>query len=146
MIAILIDQALTVARQKALALEPFVEIGRIGGVSLRQPRVDDLDSAAQIDAEIAGGFAHTLLATDQQRSSQPLLNKAQGRADDLLLLAFGEDDALRAPPQPIMHPLQTSRRRDRAASADATGRLSMSVMGRRATPVSIAALATAGGT
>ena len=36
MVAVLVDQALAVALQEALALQPLVEIGGIGGVALRQ--------------------------------------------------------------------------------------------------------------
>ena len=34
MIAVLVDQALAVAQQEALALQPLVEIGRVDGVAL----------------------------------------------------------------------------------------------------------------
>ena len=51
MVAILIDEALTVARQKALALEPLVEIGGISRIPLRQSGIDDLDAVAELDAD-----------------------------------------------------------------------------------------------
>ena len=38
MVAVLVDQALAVAQQVALALQPLVEIGGIVGVALGQPR------------------------------------------------------------------------------------------------------------
>ena len=47
MVAVLIDQSVHVPLQIALALEPLVEIVRIGGVALRQSRIDDLDAAAE---------------------------------------------------------------------------------------------------
>src|SRR5260370_6103911 len=76
MVAILIDESLTVAREKSLALEPLVEIGGIGCVSLLQPGIDDLDAAAELVAEIARRFVHPFLANDEQRASQSLLDDA----------------------------------------------------------------------
>ena len=55
MIAVLIDQPLAVALQKALPLQPLIKISGIGGVARRQPRIDDLDAAAELDAERLGG-------------------------------------------------------------------------------------------
>ena len=51
MIAVLVDQPLAVALQKAVALQPLVQIRGIGRVARRQPRIDDLDAAAELDAK-----------------------------------------------------------------------------------------------
>jgi hypothetical protein len=58
MIAVLVDQAVDVAQQIALALQPLIEIGRIGGIAVGKRRVDDLDAAAE-------------LAVSRTRSSRP---------------------------------------------------------------------------
>src|SRR6185436_19811252 len=69
-------------------------------------RVDDLDAAAELDPESRRARTHAILAPDQERGAKPLLHEARRRADHLLLLAFGEDDALRPPPQPLIDSLQ----------------------------------------
>ena len=51
-VAVLVDQALAVAEQVALALQALVEIGGVVGVALRQRGVDDLDALAELDAEV----------------------------------------------------------------------------------------------
>ncbi len=106
MVAVLVHQALHIALQEPLTLQPLVEIGGVGGVALRQPRIDDLDAVAELDAEMAGAFTHAILATDQQRGAEVLLHEARGGADHLLFLAFGEHHALRAPPQALGDLLQ----------------------------------------
>ena len=70
MIAVLVDQPLTIAQQEALSLQALVEIARIGRVALRQRRVEvrevtNLDSsrAIQIILRIAlAGVADALVA------------------------------------------------------------------------------------
>jgi len=74
--------------------------------ALREVREETVLAAAELDAEIARRFMYPLVATDEQGGSQTLLDEAHRRADHLLLLAFGEDDALRAAAQPLVHPLQ----------------------------------------
>src|SRR5208282_1153116 len=97
---------LAVTLQETAALQPFVEIGGIGGVARRQRRVDDLDAVAELDAERLSRLAYAWLAADQQRRAQPLLLERCRCANHLLLLAFGEDDAARLPVQTFEHPLQ----------------------------------------
>ena len=106
MIAVLVHQALHVALKKAVALQALVEKGGIGGVALRQPRVDDLDGAAEFDAQRVCAVAHAVLAPDEQRRPETLPHEARGGADDLLLFALGENDALRPPAQPLVHALE----------------------------------------
>ena len=61
-----------------------------------------------------GGLAHAILAADQQRGAEPLLDESGRRADHLLFLAFGEHHALRLAPQPLVHAREHAR--DRIAS------------------------------
>ena len=146
MIAVLVDQALAVALQKTVALQPLVEIRGIGGIARGQRRVDDRDAAAELDAERLRRLAHAALAADQERAAEPLVHEARRRADHLLLFALGEDDAPRLPAQPLKDAAAARRRSDRAGCAIAGDRrpCRRSACGRR--PVSIAAFATAGGT
>src|SRR5215813_1170533 len=65
MVTVLVDQALDVALEKAFALEPLVEKGGIGCVTLRKPGVDDLDPAAQLDPQRACALAHAVLPPDE---------------------------------------------------------------------------------
>src|SRR5262249_58099679 len=96
MVPILVDQALDVALEKAVALEPLVEKGGIGCVTLRKPGVDDLDPAAQLDPQGARALAHAVLPPDEQRRPKSLLDEARRGADDLFLFAFSEHDPLPA--------------------------------------------------
>src|SRR5262249_38974410 len=144
-IAILVDQPMAIALQVAFALKALVEIVGVDGVSLRECSIDDLDAAAKLDAERRGAGAHAILASDEERGAEPLLHEPRRRTDDLLFLAFSEDDALRPPTQPLIDTLQHARHRV-APRAQLLAVASMSTIGLRATPVSIAALATAGGT
>ena len=106
MVAVLVDQAMDVAKQIALALQALVEIGGVVGVARRQRGVDDLDALAELDAEVLRALADRLLAADQQRGAKPFMHEAGGGADHLLLLAFREHHALGRSPQPLEHPLQ----------------------------------------
>ena len=105
-IAVLIDQPLAVALQIAVALQPLVEIRRVGGVARRQAALtismrppSSMPSASAVSR--TRGFA-----ADQQRRAEPLVHEARRGADHLLLLALGEDDAPRLPAQPLVHALQ----------------------------------------
>ncbi len=53
-----------------------------------------------------GGFAHAVLAADQHRGAEPLLDEARGGADHLLFLAFGEHHPLGLAAQPLENALQ----------------------------------------
>ena len=106
MIAVLVDQAMHVAQQEAFALQPLIEIGRVGAVALGKGRIDDLDAVAELDPEPARGLAHPVLAADQERAAQSLMHEARGGADHLLLLALGEHHALRPPAQALVDALQ----------------------------------------
>src|SRR4029453_15145588 len=85
---------------------PLVEFRGIGRVALRQPRIDDLDAAAEFNAEGVRALAHAVFAPHEQGGPKPLVDEAGRGADDLLLFAFGEDDALRAAPQPLVNTLE----------------------------------------
>ena len=63
-VAVLVHQALAVAEQIAVALQPLVEIGRIFGIAARQPRIDDLDALRRARCR------HSL-AVSRTRSSRP---------------------------------------------------------------------------
>ena len=115
MVAVLVDQTVAIALQEAFALQPFVEMVGIGVVALRERRIDDSDAAAKLDAERGRALAYAILAADQERAAQSLLHKTRGGADHLFLLAFREDHALRAPPQPLVDALQHTG--DRIATA-----------------------------
>src|SRR5258707_1382920 len=116
MIAVLVDHALAIALQIAVALQPLVEIGRIGRIARRHRRIDDLDAAAELDPERFRRFAHATLAAAQQRGAKALMHERRRGADHLLFLAFGKDDAALLPAQALEHALEYL-----AACATATG-------------------------
>src|SRR6266511_2527050 len=91
-VAVLVDQALAVADQIALPLQALVQIGGVIGIALRQAGIDDLDAFPQFDSEIARGLAHAVLAADQVRRAEPLMDVDRGGADHLLLFALGDHD------------------------------------------------------
>src|SRR5260370_35123378 len=70
MIAVLVDHALAVALEIAVALQPLIEIGRIGRIARRHRRIDDLDAAAELDAEGLPRLAHAALAAPQWRGAE----------------------------------------------------------------------------
>src|SRR5215472_15271068 len=50
--------------------QPRIEIGRIGGIALRQPRIVDLDAVAELDAGDLGGLAGAFLSPDQDGAAE----------------------------------------------------------------------------
>jgi hypothetical protein len=54
MVAVLIDEALAVAEQKALALQPLEQELRIDAVALRQLRIVNLDAGNELHAGVGG--------------------------------------------------------------------------------------------
>src|SRR5262249_19113622 len=52
--------------------------------------------------------AYAVFAPDELSSAEPLVHEARSSADDLLLLAFGEDDALRTPSQALINALENA--------------------------------------
>src|SRR5690606_28642803 len=76
-------------------LQALVEILRIGGIAVREPGVVDLDALGlEVDAEEGRRLRDAVLAADQDGASEALVDEGGGGANDLLLLALGEDDAL----------------------------------------------------
>ena len=98
---------------------------------------------ASADAERLHGLAHLLLAADQDRRAVAVVAEHHGGADGALLLALGEDDALRVGLAPARTGSAASGWSDRAGRDSARRYSAMSGIGRRATPESIAACATA---
>ena len=94
-VAALVDHALHVAAQVAVALQALVDQVGVGRVARREPRIVDLDAVGGGDADRLHGFAHLLLAADQDRRAVAVVAEHHGGADGALLLALGEDDALR---------------------------------------------------
>ncbi len=79
------------------------------------------------------------------RGAEALLHEARRGADHLFLFALGEDHALGRAAQPARTPAATRRRPGRGADAAARDRRPCRRSACARTPVSIAALATAGG-
>ena len=96
MVAVLIDQALTVAEQETPALEALIEELRIGAVAMGQARIVKLDALAsfKFDPGCRSRLENTLLASDQNGLAETLIDERNRGADHLLLLAFGEHHAL----------------------------------------------------
>src|SRR5690606_20914116 len=94
-VTVLIDHALDVAAQIAAALQAGVEPVDVIGVPLGNPGVHDLN-AQLIEAQtgLGGVLTDQLFAADQDGRAQFGLFEGPGGADDRLLLALGEDDAL----------------------------------------------------
>ncbi len=96
MVAIGVDEALAVALQEAAPLQAGVEeIGVVAGAG-GEPRVLDREALArEVDAGGGGGRADLVLAAEEDGGAETLAGEARGGADHLLLLALGEDHALR---------------------------------------------------
>jgi hypothetical protein len=63
MVAVVVDQALGVAKQVALPLQPRVEIIRVGAGTLGNAGIDELDARpVEIDAFALRRFAHPVFA------------------------------------------------------------------------------------
>ena len=97
MVPVLVDEALAIAEEKALPLQPVIEILRIGAVALRQPGIVDLYAIPDFDACRVSRFVNAVLATDKDGLAKALRRIGDGGADHRLLLAFGEDDTLGPP-------------------------------------------------
>ncbi len=69
--------------------------------------------AVEIDAGVRRRLVDPLLAPDQNGVAEPLVDEGHRGADDLLLLALGEDDALGIAPDALEDAVQ--RARDRVA-------------------------------
>ena len=100
MVAVLVDQALAIAQQIAAPLQPLVQEVEVDGVAGRHASIDDLDAFAELDAGLACGLAHQVLAADQQRGPQPLVHETGRGADYLLFLALREHHTFRLSAQP----------------------------------------------
>ncbi len=95
MVAVVVDQALGVAVEEALALQAGIEIVDIGVVARGDARVQQLDARpVEIDAGALGDFAHPVVAADEDRRAELLVGVGDGGAHHLLFFALGEDDAL----------------------------------------------------
>ena len=114
-VAVLVDQALAVAEQEALALQALVEKVRIVGVALRKPRIVDFDARRGVSSRVLGRFAHAAPRGRSGSACRALMDEARGGADHLLLLALGEDDALGLAPHAARRRAAGRRRSDRAA-------------------------------
>ena len=92
-VALVGDEALAVAFQIAAPLQPRIE--QLGELlyERRRARIDQLEVLAQRNAEFAEALGDDLLAADQDRLAEALLQERVGGTDDARVLAFGEDDA-----------------------------------------------------
>ncbi len=107
MVAVIVDQALGIAKQVTVALQAGIEIVGIGIDPLGDARIDDLDpGTVEIDAVAFRRIAHAVLATEQQRGAQPLIGIGDGSAHHQHFLAFGKDDAFRLAAHPLVDALQ----------------------------------------
>ena len=94
-VAVLVYQALAVAVEKALALQPLVEKLRVDNIAVRQAGVVNLDVFfIEINARRVGHRMHTLFAPHNNSRAHALIGEGHRRADDLLFLALGKYDAL----------------------------------------------------
>ena len=94
-VAVLVDHALAVAQQEAAAAAAARRGIARRARCVRKPRVVDLDALfREIEAGLLGDRAHAILAPDQDRRAETLIDERIGGADDLLFLALGEHDAL----------------------------------------------------
>ncbi len=107
-VAVLVDQALAVAHQKALALQTLVEELRVHGVSARQGGIVDLHPLDIVEIQSGGRGIRldAILPPDQDRGTEALRHERNRGAHHLLLLALGEDDSLGEAPRPLHHTLQ----------------------------------------
>src|SRR6185437_12787160 len=101
MIPILVYQSLAVAQQIAAPLKALVQEVYVSRIAGRHARIDDFNFLAELNAGLARRLANPVLAPDQKRGAETLMHEARCRSDDLFFLAFGEDDALGLPTQPV---------------------------------------------
>src|SRR5208337_3089551 len=95
-IAVLIDQALTIPQQITFALQPFIEELRIKRVALGKPGVMHLDAlVAEIEPRGLRCSPYAFFAADQNRGAETLIDEGIGGANDLFFFALGEHDAFR---------------------------------------------------
>ena len=92
-VAVLVDHALAVSGQVALALEAGVEEFGVFGVAAGEAGVVDFDAVGVAEAEGGHGGAHAVFAADQHGGAVAGVAEGDGGADDLFLLALGEDHA-----------------------------------------------------
>ena len=147
-VAVLVDQALAVAEQQAVALLAVVEVLGVLAVVLRQAGVVDLDAlGARRGPCPAWSGARAPRARSGSACRCRCCARRARREMHLLLLALGEHDAARVGAHAVDDQLHPAGRRVEPASA-ARGGSSSRLDDRlaRATPLSIAALATAAGT
>ena len=97
MIAVGVHQPLAIAHQDsraAAAARTEIGVDRVAG---RQPRIDDLDAFAKLDAGLARGLRCTRSSRPTRSArAETLMHEARRRADHLFFLALGEHHALRA--------------------------------------------------
>ena len=93
-IAVVVDQALAVAQQVALALQARVEVLGVLVPALVAAGVVRLDRIGELQARRGEGLSDVPLAADQDGLPEPQVEEGVGGARNLRLLALGEDDAL----------------------------------------------------
>src|SRR5215475_11620726 len=103
MVAVLINQPLTIAHQIAAPLQTLIEIIDVCGVAGGKARIDDLNALAEFDAALLRRLTHAIFAAEQKRGAEPLMDEACRCAYHLFLFAFGKDHALWLSPQPVEH-------------------------------------------
>ena len=93
-IALVEHEALAVAPQIAVALQPRVEIvGELRRVG-RTARIEELELVLEAHTELFEVCLHRVGRADEERRAVALIEVGIGGADDSRLLALGEDDAL----------------------------------------------------
>ena len=122
MVAVLVHQAFAVALQETLSLQPFVEIGGIGRIARRHCGIDDLDIAAEFDAECLRGLAHRPPRPTKSAEPNPWCTKVAA-ARITCSSSPSAKTTRRAPAQPFYKRGSARRRPVRAGYAIAADRL-----------------------
>jgi hypothetical protein len=142
-VAVGVHHALAVAVEKALALKALIEELRIGFLAAGQAGIGN-GQAAKIDPGLLGDALDLIFAAHKNGLAEPLAGEGHSRAHHLLFFALGKHDAfcrrLTRSKMRLSTPATGSRRAESAARYCPS-----STIGRRATPLSAAALATAEG-
>ena len=105
-VAILIDHALTVTQQEAIALKAFIKEVRVVDIALGDAGVRNLDILIEFQTAARHRFLDLRLATDQDGATEAGAGIAVGGADHAVFLAFRKHNTLRRHTYLAEHALQ----------------------------------------
>ncbi len=94
-VAVLMYQALAVAVEVAVPLQPLIEIFDVMAIAARKGGVVNFDIIGAVDPQALDHILDLVFATDQHGCAEPRLRERDGGADGCFLFTLGETDASR---------------------------------------------------